>query len=99
MNTLQKNYFQAITTKVFPSTNTKGTRIKATCSRGSITIPYDHSLHLYDAHVKAAQALVSEFLKDNIASGESPERKSVWNNEMITGINTNGTLSHVFMYE
>lgn len=35
---LNKN-MQAIITKYIPATNTRGTRIKATCSPGSITIP------------------------------------------------------------
>lgn len=35
---------QAILTKVIPATNTKGTRIKATCAAGSLTLDY----HAYD---------------------------------------------------
>jgi hypothetical protein len=51
---------QAIQTKYFGPTNTKGSRIKATCATGSLTIPYPHGLEGQPAHRKAAEALVAK---------------------------------------
>jgi hypothetical protein len=51
---------QAITTKYISATNTKGSRIKATCEAGSITISYPHELSGQDVHAAAAMALVRE---------------------------------------
>jgi len=49
---------QAIVTKYIGPTDTKGSRIKATCDAGSITIPYPHELSGEDVHAAAAMALV-----------------------------------------
>lgn len=51
---------QAIVTKFFGPTNSRGSRIKATCEAGSVTVPYDHSESgVYGAHDVAALALLS----------------------------------------
>ena len=47
---------QAITTKYLPATNHRGSRIKASCAAGSITIGYDHS---EEPHRAAALALIT----------------------------------------
>jgi hypothetical protein len=49
---------QAIITKYLPATATKGSRIKATCSAGSITISYPHELSGQAVHKAAAKALI-----------------------------------------
>jgi hypothetical protein len=51
---------QAIITKYLPWTNTRGSRIKASCQAGSITIDYPHELSGMDAHAKAAYALLAK---------------------------------------
>jgi hypothetical protein len=51
---------QAITTKFLSATNTRGSRIKATCDAGSVTISYPYELDYPDTHRKAAQALVDK---------------------------------------
>lgn len=51
---------QAIVTKYIGPTDTKGSRIKATCSSGSLTIPYPHELSGDDVHRKAAETLVAK---------------------------------------
>ena len=48
----------AIQTRYFGPTNTRGARIKATCETGSITIDYPHELSGMACHAKAAKALV-----------------------------------------
>jgi hypothetical protein len=51
---------QAIITKYLPVTNSRGSRIKATCAAGSITISYPYELSGQSVHRKAAEALVSK---------------------------------------
>jgi hypothetical protein len=51
---------QAIQTKYLSATNTKGSRIKATCAAGSVTIDYPHELSGMDCHAAAAKALVQK---------------------------------------
>lgn len=49
---------QAIVTKYFGPTDSRGSRVKATCQAGSVTIPWDHALNSDENHLNAAQALV-----------------------------------------
>ncbi|WCD44209.1 hypothetical protein Lumi_070 [Xylophilus phage Lumi] len=51
---------QVITTKYLGPTNSKGSRIKATCSSGSLTVGYDHSANHDARHRNAAEALVKK---------------------------------------
>jgi len=48
---------QAIQTRYFGPTNSRGSRIKATAAAGSITIPYPHELSGQAVHRAAAEAL------------------------------------------
>jgi len=50
---------QAITTKYLGPTNTRGSRIKASCPAGSITVPYDYG-ERYGGHRSAAIALMKK---------------------------------------
>jgi len=49
---------QAIRTRVLLPTNTKPTRIKASCAAGSITIPYSYEGDTQTCHAEAAMQLV-----------------------------------------
>lgn len=51
---------QAIQTRYLGPTNTRGSRIKATCAAGSITISYPYDLSGQAVHRRAAEALVSK---------------------------------------
>jgi len=51
---------QAIVTKYLPATNFRGSRIKAACVAGSVTIPYPHELTGVAVHRAAAEALVAK---------------------------------------
>ena len=90
---------QAILTKYLPVTNSRGSRIKATCERGSLTIDYPHELSGDAVHRKAAHALVEKFLsEDAIKYGqEARSSKSGWNREFVTGCLPDGTFAHVFI--
>lgn len=51
---------QSIITKCLGATNTRGSRIKATSWKGSVTIPYPSEFNSTEAHQKAAQTLLDE---------------------------------------
>lgn len=51
---------QAIITKYLPATNSRGSRIKATCQAGSVTISYPYDLTGMCCHAAAAKALVEK---------------------------------------
>jgi hypothetical protein len=51
---------QAIVTKYISATNTKGSRIKATCAAGSLTVHWDHELSVEGNHEAAAKELVRQ---------------------------------------
>jgi hypothetical protein len=62
---------QAIQTKYLSATNSKGSRIKATCASGSVTIGYPHELSGMNCHAKAAYALLSKMHWDyKLVGGE-----------------------------
>ena len=64
---------QAIHVKYLPCTNTKGSRIKATCQAGSIIIDYPHELSGMDCHAKAAYALLTKMHWDyKLVGGQLP---------------------------
>ena len=76
---------QAIQTKFLGPTNTRGSRVKATCWLKSVTIAWDHALNVEDNHKAAIDALVMSLnydRKDNssmawnvTAIGESVDGK------------------------
>lgn len=56
---------QAIVTRYLHCTNYKGSRIKAYCDRGSITINCPHELSGYERHAFAFRALLAKFHKED----------------------------------
>lgn len=51
---------QAITTTFLGPTNYRGSRYKATCDAGSITLESDHALNSEDNHRRVAAALIAK---------------------------------------
>ena len=51
---------QTINVKYLPATNTKGTRIKASCEGGSITISRDYGSNIEQDYMEAAKQLKSK---------------------------------------
>jgi hypothetical protein len=88
---------QAITTKYLPATNTKPSRIKAACERGSITVSYDSAGSDEDAHVAAAQALVESFIVQDSAKYGSNAKSNPWNAKRVVGGLHSGGYAHVFV--
>jgi hypothetical protein len=57
---------QAIKTKYLPATDYRGSRVKATCERGSITISFSQDAKdAQEAHARAAAALVDKFIRED----------------------------------
>jgi hypothetical protein len=70
---------QAIITKYIGPTNTKGARIKATASAGSVTIGYPHELERDERHALAAKKLCEKFGWEwNHVGGELPDLSQVF---------------------
>lgn len=87
---------QAIVTKYLPATNTKPSRIKAQCERGSITISFDCNLGVEDTHTAAAKALVGKFVAEDAKKYGSHPKENPWNRPFVSGCLPSGNYAHVF---
>lgn len=76
---------QAIQTKYFGPTNTRGSRIKATCWLTSITVSWDHSANSEENHAAAIEALVCKLNNDRIIKGGSGLWEVVATGESVDG--------------
>ena len=63
---------QAIVTRYLCPTNTKPSRIRATCDRASLTIPFPQGESLVDAHAVAVRSLLAKFAKEDGADHSWP---------------------------
>ncbi len=88
---------QAIHTKYLPATDARGSRIKATCERGSITIPYPHELSGDEVHREAVRQLLARFCAEDLKSYGTPIESNSWNRPFSTGCLPDGTCAHVFV--
>jgi len=93
---------QAIETKLIPATNTKPTRIRARCERGSIIVSADslsgdQANGSESTHVKAAQLLVDRFVKEDSKRYGSDPAKNPWSAPRIAGGTKEG-YAHVFTW-
>lgn len=61
---------QAIVTKFLGPTNVRGSRVKATCEAGSVTLSWDHALNSEGNHDAAAKALAHKLGWDKGWHGE-----------------------------
>jgi hypothetical protein len=71
---------QAIVTKFIAPSSIKGSRIKATCQAGSITLPWDHAQGPRGNHTAAALALATRYGWNygEWISAELPDSSLVW---------------------
>ena len=90
---------QAIITKYLSATDRRGSRIKAKCDRGSVTIPYPHELSEKAAHEAAAQALGEWYAEeDRKAYGPDVVKPGQgWLAPRVCGALPNGDYAHVFI--
>jgi hypothetical protein len=85
---------QAIVTKYLPATNFKGSRIKASCERGSIAISYPDELSGDECHREAVRQLIAKFVKED--AKRYGTNKNPWEREFITGWIPGNLCVHVF---
>ncbi len=91
---------QAILTRYLPCTNVRGSRIKASCDRGSITIPYPHEFSGDECHREAVRQLIAKFNAEDAKTHEEwePTPGKGWNTPFVTGsLPNNGGYAHVFV--
>ena len=87
---------QSIQTKYLPPTDSNGSRIKAKCARGSMTIPFPHELTGEETHRAAVHALVNRFLKEDESKGILRET-NFWYSDFVSGSLPDGSMAHVFL--
>lgn len=73
---------QAIKTKFLPCTNSTGARIKASCERGSITIPYPYEKSGEYCHVLAIEALLTKFEREDVTRFRIERQRNPKNEEI-----------------
>lgn len=87
---------QAIVTKYLCPTNVRGSRYKATCQAGSITVSADAGLSLDDNHAAACAALCKK-LDDANEAKYGPESRRIWSMPKAVGQLPDGAWVHVFI--
>jgi hypothetical protein len=92
----KSNPMQSIQTKYLSATESKGSRIKAKCARGSIVIPLDYGLSGDDIHRAAVMALVIRFLDEDASKG-TPRETNFWNRAFVSGSLPDGSMAHIFL--
>lgn len=93
---MNKNIYQAIQTRVIPATNTKPTRIKATCERGSLTLSWDSldGNRVEEKHHEVAKKLAQKFVTED--EKEWGKGHSSWDYPLVTGA-LKDSYVHVFV--
>lgn len=79
-----------------PPTNTRGSRYKATCERGSIIILANHSLDVDGNHRAAADALCRKFAQEDVREYGTPVEQNPWLSPKIMGGDKKANY-HVFL--
>ena len=87
--------YQAIETKFLPATNFRGSRIKASCERGSITVSCPDELSGADCHVFVADKLCEKFIAEDAKKYGSTREQNPWAKPRICGGLKNSYV-HVF---
>ena len=87
---------QAILIKYLAPTNAKGARIKATCERGSITIPYPHELSGSECYRRAVLILIDRFVQEDEDKYGTAPSKNPWQKPFSIGQLPSGDYVAVF---
>ena len=76
---------QAIETRVMPATNSRPTRIKASCERGSLVITWNHDLTADENHAEAARCLIAGFVVEDRSKYGTEILKNPWSKPFVSG--------------
>ena len=87
---------QAIITRYVSATNTKPSRIKASCARGAVLVSYPSELSGDAVHSYAADLLVARFIKEDAKQYGTPAAKNPWGRSRVVGQLPSGDMAHVF---
>jgi len=87
---------QAITTKFLPATERRGSRIKATCQRGSILVQPVARIDAED-HIAACRALRRKFAEEDAKQYGSPIDGNPWLRPMAYG-SVKGQPGYTFVF-
>ena len=85
---------QAIETKYQGPTNTLGSRIRASCERGSLTVQWDYGMGVEDNHRAAAARLLSKFGQEDVSKYGGESKTHHWG-AFATGTLTDGRFVHI----
>ena len=86
---IENKTMQAIITKYIAPTNCRGSRVKAECERGQITIGWDHALDSAENHVAACKALRLKFAQEDEKKYGQPISENEWMRPMAYGASKN----------
>lgn len=86
---------QAIITTYVGPTNWRGSRVKATCERGSITVPWDGNLDTQENHENACRAMCEQF--DAEDRKEYGSTLANWSRPKASGWLPSGEWVHCFI--
>lgn len=90
---------QAIITKYIPATNTKSSRVKAECERGSIVVSYDSAESEEAAHRWAVNKLVERFAAEDAKRYQSDPISNPWLRKTVCGSLPQGNkYSYAFVF-
>ncbi len=87
---------QAIQTKYHGPTNTRGSRVSASCARGRISVEWNDAFISEQNHVRACELLCAKFCKEDAKKYGSDE-KNPWGRKFVTGGLKDGSCVHVFI--
>ena len=88
---------QAIEVKYLGPTETKGSRWKAECERGSITVPYEYSKNADENAEMACYELCFKFANEDAEKYGTPLAKNPWLKKKVFGQIKNGNRVFVFV--
>ena len=88
---------QAITTKYIPASSYKGSRVKAECERGSITLSWPDELSGEDVHIYAANKLIEKFVEEDAERFPKETRTNPWLRPRSCGQMKDHNYAHVFI--
>lgn len=88
---------QAIKTKYHGPGNVRGSRVKASCERGSLLVEWEHGLNPDQNHRRAAKLLLDKFAAEDVKAYPGTTLESHHWGEFITGEIENGICVHVLV--
>jgi len=87
---------QAIRTKYHGPTNNRGSRVKASCERGSLMVVWKYELNTDQNHRRAAEMLLAKFAEEDVKQYGGKAEDHHWG-DLTTGETQDGACVHVLV--